>query len=421
MSRYPGRCSARRGARAPVRFRPLRTHEVLKVFLCSVRALLGRTRVPPLKERRPRGSLKRDGGRDLFTRSGSIASPCKGFQPAKLRSVRTRPAYRVVMPKLGSSAGPETTIFLGAGFSRVAGVPLAAELFRDEPAVDRIVRQQLVRAVQARWLAWHGRTRRTPEEYLAELEADGGLAWREAVWYASLVIAMPMGTLRRIGNQPHLTVTKQNIDRTSVPIHERFWTAIFSRTAAVTVVTTNYDILAERGMRHCPRPRVPRPGFNYGEGHESLAGGGYPSYAHIQRIVAGGDVPLLKLHGSISWAARNGNLVKYHDCRPAIRGDALIVAPVRGKHPPRLLDPIWARARAAMSRADRVLVVGYSLPEYDDQVIELLRSSPSTCTFHLLDPAPALDARYESTLERATVQHPALPDGISELGFLDHE
>jgi hypothetical protein len=322
------------------------------------------------------------------------------------------------MPKL-AAPGPATVIFLGAGFSRVAGVPLAGELFREEPEVDRVTRQRLVRNVRTRWLAWHEQAGGTPEEYLAHLERGGGAIWREAVWYASLVIALRMGELRQIGFQQHLTLAKQNLDRRSGPVHEDFWTAVFTRTVPIAVMTTNYDILAERGMRHRPRPRVPRPGFNYGAGDEHLAGGGYPSYAHIQRIVASGTVPLLKLHGSVSWAERGGELVHYHDCRPAIRGDAVIVAPVRGKHPPPSLEPTWHRARAALTQAERVVVVGYSLPEYDDQVITLLRSASSSCVFHLLDPDPTLAARYESTLDRTAFQHPGLPAAIGELDFLD--
>ncbi len=310
-------------------------------------------------------------------------------------------------------------IFLGAGFSSVGGVPLASELFRDEPEVDRITRQRLVQSVRTRWLTWHEKTEGSPEEYLAHLEAEGGSPWREAVWYAGLVIALRMGELRQVGFQRQLTVTKQNLDRRSVPVHEDFWTAIFTRARVVAVVTTNYDILAERGMRHRPRPRVARPGFNYGDGDTHLAGGGYPSYAHIQRIVACGSVPLLKLHGSVSWAERGGELVQYHDCRPAISGDALIVAPVRGKEPPTSLAPIWHRAHEALAEAEQILVVGYSLPEYDDQVIELLRACPSACRFHLLDPSLNLDRKYEQVLGRGAVQHTGLPGAIEELDFLN--
>lgn len=89
------------------------------------------------------------------------------------------------MPRLANSSGPRTVIFLGAGFSSLAGVPLAAQLFRDEPKVDRITRQRLVQTVRSRWLAWHEETGGAPEEHLAELEAEGGAAWHKAVWYAS--------------------------------------------------------------------------------------------------------------------------------------------------------------------------------------------------------------------------------------------
>ena len=53
--------------------------------------------------------------------------------------------------------------------------------------------------------------------------------------------------------------------------------------------------------------------------------GAIPSYSHIEKISASGTVPVYKLHGSISWSHRDRQLVRYHDCRPAIRGDAAIV------------------------------------------------------------------------------------------------
>src|SRR4051812_5440702 len=102
------------------------------------------------------------------------------------------------MPKLADSSGPPTVIFLGAGFSRVTGVPLAGELFDEEPVVDRITRQRLVDSVRSRWVAWHERTGGAPEEHLAELETYGGATWREATWYVGLVIALRMGHLREI-------------------------------------------------------------------------------------------------------------------------------------------------------------------------------------------------------------------------------
>ena len=45
-------------------------------------------------------------------------------------------------------------VFLGAGFSAPAGVPLASHLFDAAPEVDKITRQRLVDRVLARLECW---------------------------------------------------------------------------------------------------------------------------------------------------------------------------------------------------------------------------------------------------------------------------
>ena len=126
------------------------------------------------------------------------------------------------------------------------------------------------------------RTGGTTEEYLAELARTDQRAFRDAAQFVELSIALRMGQLRPVGGNP--TIVKHNLNRTSPPELENFWTILFSALTNVSVVTTNFDILAERGLRHVPRPRAKRPGFHYGFGPEDLAGGGYPSYSHIQKI-----------------------------------------------------------------------------------------------------------------------------------------
>jgi hypothetical protein len=164
-------------------------------------------------------------------------------------------------------------IFVGAGFSAPAGVPLASQLFDARPDVDRVTRQHLVDRVVEHWERWHATNAGSPEEYLASLQASGGRPWVDAQWYVGLVIALAMGRVELVGMTP--TVTRHNLDRTtSVPIHEALWATIFRRTQEVAVITTNYDILPERGIRIGHRPRIHRPGFHYGWGPEPLAGGG---------------------------------------------------------------------------------------------------------------------------------------------------
>jgi len=160
---------------------------------------------------------------------------------------------------------------LGAGFAFLGNVPLASQLFDEQPEVDVISRQRLLERVLFGWKRWHDQTGGTPEQYLAMLEANGGKQWRDATWYVALVIAMHMGYVRVVGRKP--TIVRHTLNLTSgIKAHEEFWTAVFRRTEDVAVVTTNYDILAERGLRPKPRPRVPRPGFHYGDGPEQLEG-----------------------------------------------------------------------------------------------------------------------------------------------------
>ena len=308
------------------------------------------------------------------------------------------------------------SIFLGAGFSAPAGVPLASQLFDAKPEVDKVTRQGLVDRVLDRWNEWQAKNGRSPEEYLSDLQVGAGTAWLDAQWYVGLVIALAMGRVELVGMQPQ--ITRHNLDRTTgVDSHEAFWTAVFRRIEGLSVITTNYDILPERGIRHKPRPRVPRPGFHYGWGPEPLAGGGYPSYSHIQKILAAGTVPVYKLHGSISWSYRNGQLVRYHDCRPAIRGDAAIVAPVTSKALPSYLEPVWTKAKGALASSRIWIVVGYSLPEYDALVRNLLRDSVcSELVVHVFDPDRRVAERFQKLLRVRTVRsHPGLPVGIAEL------
>ena len=313
--------------------------------------------------------------------------------------------------------GPDTNvqsvaIILGAGFSVAAGVPLANQLFERRPDMDRVIRERLVERVVSHWNRWRLRTNRSAEEYLSELAESKLREWHDAVWFVGLTIASRMGELRSVGGR--LQLTKHYLARRSVAIHERFWTTVFRRRSDVSVITTNYDILAERGLRSEPRPRVPRPGFNYGFGPEALSGGGYP-YSYARGLRAAGQVPLLKLHGSVSWSMEHGVLVKYQDCRPAIRGDAAIVAPIVGKSVPAYLEATWQAAKGRLSMASTWLVVGYSLPAYDRLVRTLLyESTTSNTRIHVFDPDPVVARRFRAELPRARVHgHPGLPEGTA--------
>lgn len=295
------------------------------------------------------------------------------------------------------------SVFLGAGFSFIGGVPLASRLFDEQPLVDDVVsRQRLVGRVLDGWGNWHRRTGRTPEEYLVHLKESSSRRWDDAVWYVALVVTLGMPGVGVDGQKP--TIMRHTLNRTPrIAAHENFWTAIFKETADVCVLTTNYDILAERGLRMKPRPSLPRPGFHYEDGPEQLKGRGFPVYRSKPPITEG-TVPLLKLHGSVSWSFSGNGIDRYHDCRPAIRGDAAIIAPVPEKNIPSVFRPIWDRAATALAKSDIWIVVGYSFPEYDEAINKLFRSSANCATqVHIIDPNPEVSKKVQSLLPDANV------------------
>ncbi len=312
------------------------------------------------------------------------------------------------------------SIILGAGFSYLGGVPLTSHLFESVPVVDRITRQQLVERVLAGWESWRAVNGGGAEQYLNYLEQRGGAAWREAQWYVALVIALKMGKVERVGSQR--TITRHTLARTTrIQAHESFWSTIFSRTTDVAVITLNWDILIERGLRHTPRVRIPRPGFHYGDGNQLLRGGGYPSYTHIRPIRTAGRVPIYKLHGSVSWSLRNGELVRYHDCRPAIRGDAAILAPVEDKQVPLFLQPTWKQAAECLARSSTWILVGYSLPEYDIAVRNLLRNSARHAPqVHVFNPSDRAARSLRELLppDSRVMHQSGLPEALNVLDDL---
>lgn len=328
-------------------------------------------------------------------------------------------------------------LFLGAGFSYTAGVPLAGGLFDEEPEVDLLVRKKLVDRVLTGWRNWRKLYGGTPEQYLSYLESIGGDDMRDATWYVALVISLRMGILQREG-EPTITlseprdflaarrlsapngksyVSHHEINRTTGNRdQERFWTSIFFNTHDVGVITTNYDILAERGMRHETRHRARRMGFHYGNGPERLKGRGN-SWLPKAGIFAKGNVPLIKLHGSVSWSLDRGHLTKYVDCRPAFRGDACIIAPVHEKSPRPEFLALWNAAAEILSNSHIWVIVGYSFPQYDVAVLNLFKkNSRHNPKVHIFDPNEKVAEIVRELLPNCEVtQHDGLPKAIDNL------
>ena len=144
----------------------------------------------------------------------------------------------------------------------------------------------------------------------------------------------------------------------------------------IGIVTTNYDIVIEKLLGPLDSGRL--GGFNYGRIGETLLGHYYinSQWTYMPAPISG-KIPLLKLNGSLNWAlSSDGKIVKYIDTRPSRgrRYQVLILPPAIGtKHDK--LQPVWKHAKQVLSAADVWIFCGYSMPNYDQDVRELLKAS----------------------------------------------
>lgn len=191
------------------------------------------------------------------------------------------------------------------------------------------------------------------------------------------------------------------------------------------MITTNYDILVERVLRHRTMRRPSSPGCFYGglARPQILRGTAQPfsRWAPEDIIEMTGTIPVFKLHGSLNWTLNGRFVVAFQDMRPAFRhgGTAAIIPPVPEKPVPPWLHEIWCEAKSSLRRSDVWVMCGYSMPAYDTEVLRLLKTGGTgrPLTIFLLSPeADALQKRWTSLLPEASITClPGLPEGIEPL------
>jgi len=315
----------------------------------------------------------------------------------------------------------------------VAGLPLARDLLTYDVVV---VSKQAERRFQAVWRDYYKwRTEnlsRNPEEYLADLY-ENQRSWPPFSWAVELVaavLATPRGyDAGSINPRYGIRITRPS----QCGVYTAFWETISDTFDEIAVVTTNYDLLVERGLRHKPMKRVFGPGCYYGglDRPQILKGTALPfTVKNPQRFVElTGKVPVYKLHGSLNWSRSSDGLELYQDVgmqlyqdmRPAFRhgGDAAIVPPIPEKKTPDWLKPVWEEAELRLSRTNCWVVCGYSLPDYDIAVQEMLKraSGSKLEKMFILDPySEDLRDRYTQVALGVEIYCLAgLPDGIRGL------
>lgn len=277
----------------------------------------------------------------------------------------------------------EATIFLGAGFSRIAGLPLTSELFKssiDAPSPSSLDR---IKKVLRTWEKWHEKNpEENAEQFIGHIfnlskSSSSPIPWKWVVEVIAASIATPRGP--DAGSYNH-----RYAGRITSPLkcreHQLFW-KIVNRIHIRGVISTNYDLVIERGLRHREITRNRMPGIFYGglDKPQLLKGTALPfSIQKQNRLVElTGKVPLFKLHGSLNWSFESGNLIMYQDMRAAFRrgNDAAIIPPLPEKSIPLWLKRTWAEAQEALSSSGIWIICGYSLPDYDIAVRDLLEKA----------------------------------------------
>jgi SIR2-like domain len=318
---------------------------------------------------------------------------------------------------------------LGAGYSYVARVPLAKDLLKPNYVLALSERSsRRFEAVLQHYGDWqrHHPTE-YPEQYLGLLY-EGLLGpnapkWQWAVEYVGAVIASAGTPPASLNRNPRYS-NRVNRPSESV-VHKQFWNAILSNTDRLSVLTTNYDILIERALRHRLMHRPPSPGCFYGglPRPQQLKGAAQPfSRWSPERLVQmNGSIPVFKLHGSLNWSLAGEQLVLYQDMRAAYRngGNAAIVPPVPEKVVPGWLQAVWCEAEIALRNSDVWVVCGYSAPSYDSEVLRLLAAGSvgrPLVTLLLSPDSEALCSKWQNIAPEATILPlPGLPAGTKML------
>jgi hypothetical protein len=305
-------------------------------------------------------------------------------------------------------------VILGAGWSVPAGLPLAGAIFDGELQVGSLAAHHRLSNVQAAYHTWAERQPDPQAEIFLRECFESRVypaPWPHVVEYVQARFASAVyGDVR---SRTSLRYGQRIINRTYCWQHESFWLDLLQRVELSGVVTTNYDLLAERSLRHRPMKRPLLPGFFYaGLPKPQIAlGQSQPWMARDRqdRMELTGTIPLAKLHGSLNWAIKDGgSIIIYQDTRAAFRrgGTAAIVPPIPEKKPPAFLTTVWVAAQEVLADAGVWIVIGYSLPEYDRAIRNLLSRSagPKLHTLELHDPcADQLRDRWKAIFPTANV------------------
>lgn len=279
-------------------------------------------------------------------------------------------------------SSPTTVVLVGAGASKDAGFPICADL----KSIDYVSPFRDSLSPEAREaFDWLHRQPDTVEVALAkalaekdEVKSEGMLSFYEEIFVRAETAS---AVFSRWEYMFKLVIALSTSSRT----HPVF-------------ITFNHDLILEYAGSG-------RMGYNYGTLSNKL----YcrASQQHPKLNTPRYDYSILKLHGSfnmlvcdeceriMSWADYTWQW-KGSPCSACETGfvHPLYIPPTPEKN----YDPLrlsWLDAEAALRRAAEIIVIGYSLPSYDQEAVKLLEAAPADAPIYVVDKyAASVAPRY---------------------------
>jgi NAD-dependent SIR2 family protein deacetylase len=316
---------------------------------------------------------------------------------------------------------PGTVIFLGAGASKACGGPMTNEILPAILAVaspydsgGRLPRLQKFLGEQFHILPNSSQDSFPGLPMIMSL-LDTALDRRQAfhsAWDANSILE-----IREAIEFGIFDVLEERLVKVPTNSHWQLMNTVYPASAQPAVITTNYDLIVDTAMMYLSEFR--------------LGDGALPAYhcaisTDFYRNETSHFGTLLKLHGSLNWLyCRTCHRLEIgaSDSRKYLKVLGRLVGPsleqsyrtdsgacptCQSKLRPLLIAPthlknyrnphlaqVWYEAERVLREAERVIFIGYSLPEDDVEVIYLLKRSMA----HLL-PGQITVVEYDSTLPK---------------------
>jgi hypothetical protein len=311
---------------------------------------------------------------------------------------------------------------LGAGYSAARGLPLIANFMNrmrdaaiwcesnhrqgEAEAIHEVLRFRLNAAAAAY---------RVPIdlENIEELFSLASASSKEIVSSMKVSIAATLAFCAEKYPSPHIRFGSSEVDKADLVGH-----ADQDGADHLTRHMPMYDVLALRLLLGLHPERSSVITFNYDDlVEQSIArlGGAY-NFGFSQAPKLKGAVPydknglpILKLHGSVTWSNTNGEFTVHKDYASVV-GDGLvpeIIPPTWNKSIANQLAEVWFSAISRLSTATKIFIIGFSMPKTDMHFRYLLaagmKENVSLREIVFVDPAADISKRVAELLDQREV------------------